>query len=207
MRPGGSVPAVGARAPGKALLACLALALGPLGLATTPEWGVAIQDGKEDREEYAIKAQILVKLIPYVQWPEGSGGPNRPLIIAVVGRSPFEDQLDQVIRQSPILRGRPLKVVYVPRYSDDLACDLLFLCPSLGREIRAILSKTKGKPILTVADDDRLTDAGLMVNLLLQDDNRIKLVVNRQVAVNEHFVLSSQLLKVAKIIDTPRPTP
>jgi hypothetical protein len=32
-------------------------------------------------------------------------------------------------------------------------------------------------------------------------------VVNRQVAVNEHFVLSSQLLKVAKIIDTPRPNP
>jgi hypothetical protein len=177
------------------------------GFASSPEWAATTQEGKEDREEYAIKAQILVKLIPYVQWPEGPGGPHRPLVIAVVGRSPFEDQLDQIVRQTPVLRGRPLKVVYAPRYSDDLVCDLLFLCPSLGREIRLILSKTKGKPILTVADDDRLTDAGLMVNLLLQDDNRIKLVVNRQVAVNEHFVLSSQLLKVAKIIDTPRPNP
>ena len=198
----------GSKAAGKVLAGCLALALSVPGTAaSSPGPRAPGQDSKEEREEYSVKAQILLKLIPYVRWPDPIEVPGRPLVIAVVGRSPFDEQLDQSVRQAPVIRGRPLKVIYAAHYTDDLACDVLFLCPSLGREARGILAKTKGKPVLTVADDERLSGAGVMVSLLLQEDNRTRLVVNRGVAVAEGFALNSQLLKVAKVIDTPRPTP
>lgn len=208
MRSGPSSPAPRAKAFGKVLVGCLTLALSSPGFAECrPEPLAPDQEGKEERQEYAVKAQILIKLIPYVRWPEQVEIPGRPLVIAVVGRSPFEDQLDRSVRQTPIVRGRPLKVIYAAHYTDDLSCDLLFLCPSASKEARVILAKTRGRPVLTVADDERLSGIGIMVSLLLQEDNRTRLVVNRGVAISEGFSLNSQLLKIAKVIDTPRPNP
>jgi hypothetical protein len=181
-------------------LVCLWLGLGG-GLPVCS--AVPAQELQEERQEYAVKAQILIKLIPYVHWPEDTESRSRPLVLAVVGRSPFEGHLDRLAKLSPTIHGRPLKVIYAPRYSDDLICDLMFICPSLAREGKAILAKTRGRAILTMGDDERLSNLGVMVNLLLQENNKTRLVVNRTAALEEKLTLSSQLLRVAKIIEAP----
>ena len=173
-----------------------------VGLSPAPSWNASSQAMKE-KEEYTVKAQILLRLIPYVQWPEKAEGLGRPLLICVMGRSPFEDQLDRAILAAPVLQGRPVKVQYLSQSTETPTCDLLFLSSSMRREARTILDKVRGKPILTVSDDEQLAVMGVMINLLVQEDGRVHLVINRNLAVSEGFVLSSQMLRFAKIIDAP----
>lgn len=158
-------------------------------------------------EEFALKAQILIKVLPYIHWPEGSKPGGAPLILAVVGDSPFGNHLDSYVRLNPSVQGRPLKVVYYPHFPNDLSCDLLFLCPSEFPWAKAILSRVRGRAMLTVADDERLTLSGVMVNLITGDDFKIHLVLNRNAALSERIGFSSLILRMAKIVDTPPPKP
>jgi hypothetical protein len=177
-----------------------------VGMAALPGLSMPFQENRET-EEFAVKAQILVKLIPYVRWPEAPNQGGAPLVIAVVGNSPFQDHLDRYIQQNPSVQGRPLRVIYAPQMTDDLACDLLFICPSQYRASKSILERARGRAILTVADDKRLAKSGVMVNLLVLEDNKVHLVLNRGVAQAEHLDFSSLLLRMAKIVETPQPAP
>ncbi|HJW72152.1 MAG TPA: YfiR family protein [Geothrix sp.] len=176
------------------------------GMTAMPGIGMPILENRET-EEFAVKAQILVKLIPYVRWPEVPNPGGASLVIAVVGSSPFQDHLDRYIQQNPSVQGRSLRVIYVPQMTDDLTCDLLFICPSQYRASKAILERTRGRAILTVADDKRLAKSGVMVSLLVLEDNKVHIVLNRRVAQAEHLDFSSLLLRMAKIVDTPPPGP
>jgi len=149
-------------------------------------------------DEYVLKAQALVELTPFFRWPDPRDA-GRPFTILVVGRSMFESKLDTYARTRTV-QGRRIEVRYVSRRSDLFPCDLLFICRSERRSAGEILEWARGKGVLTVADDEDLLKRGVMVDLLTES-GLLRLYLNARVATAEHFVVGSQLLRLARPVD------
>ncbi len=175
-----------------------------LGLAACAGLFLAAQPPGSPVDEYVIKARALVELSPYFKGPE-TRDTGRPYLIAVVGRSPFGSKLDAYARTRTV-QGRRIEVRYVVRASEIQSCDLLFLCRSERRNAGEILDWAKGKGVVTVSDDEDLITRGVMVDLLIEGD-RLKIYVNPQAAAVEKFAVSSQLLRMAKLVETRTSTP
>jgi len=98
-----------------------------------------------------------------VDWPPGSE--QRPFVLAVLGRTPFGDELDSYFA-TRTLKNRPVAVRYLHQPSELGECDLLFVCASEKPRLAAILEQMKGRPALTVADTEGFARAGVMVGLV-----------------------------------------
>jgi hypothetical protein len=155
--------------------------------------------------EYALKAQFLVEILPYVQWRAEPADNTRPFVLGVLGRSPFGSHLNDYARGRTV-RRRPIQVRYGDRIQDLSGCDAVFICRSESSGIAEIVAWTRGRRVLTVADGERGVREGVMLCFLM-DGQFIRLFANPEAAAVEGVVFSSQLLRIARMPGTTRSVP
>jgi hypothetical protein len=149
--------------------------------------------------EYEIKAAFLYNFAKFVEWPpdafKNSGG---SFVIGVLGEDPFEKGLEKELTGKP-LQDKQLVFKRLSSLDDALGCQVVFISASEEERLGAILNRLQGSPILTVSDMGKFIQHGGMVGFILQD-NKVGFNVNRTVAESAGLKISSQLLKLAKII-------
>jgi hypothetical protein len=118
--------------------------------------------------EYQAKVVLMDKLTRFVDWPQG-GDPGRPFVLAVLGRTPFGDELDSYFT-GRLLKNRPVIIHYLHQPPGPGECDLLFICASERQRLAALLDPLRGQPVLTVADSEGFARGGVMVSLVRQGD-------------------------------------
>jgi hypothetical protein len=153
--------------------------------------------------EYEVKAGFLYHFGWFVDWPAATvQGRAHTFIIGVLGASPFDDVLDAVM-QSKVIRERPVVIQYYQQAKEALSCHILFISAAEEPRLPAILAVLEGASILTVSDMERFAERGGMIALRLVD-RKVHFDIN--VAATEHadLQLSSQLLRLAKIIHNIR---
>lgn len=155
--------------------------------------------------EYVLKAKILLVLLPYVRWPAQDTWGEKPFQIAVLGQSPFGPHLDEASKNLTVHR-RPVRIRYIGKPGEADGCQVLFVCASERYRLQPILGWARGKPVLTVADDEDLIRQGIMVNLLLEGAF-VRLAVNPDAAGESGLFLGSQLLRNARILSNRRTAP
>ncbi len=164
-----------------------------LGWAATP---CAAQTGTQ--HEYELKAGVLFHIIEYVEWPKGALSNSPPAIqIGLIGQIPFADALE--VLNGKIIQGRELIVKRVSDAQTAADCQVLFIGASEKPRIPEIVAGLKDRPVLTVSEVEGFAEQGGMVNLIA-GPNRIVMEINREVANRAKLSMSSQLLKVAKLI-------
>jgi hypothetical protein len=67
------------------------------------------------------------------------------------------------------------------------------------RNLAAILRETEGRPVLTIGDTDGFAQAGVILNLYTFDQ-RVRIEANTTAAARAGLRLSSQLLRLARIV-------
>jgi hypothetical protein len=147
--------------------------------------------------EAQIKAGIVFNLALATSWPEGSLSPSN-FVIGVIGHDETDPLLSglagkEMRRRALVLRD-PLSAAAATE------AQIVYISRSCQADIRAVLDSIAGHPLLTVSDVDGFCEAGGMVQLR-RDRNRIQLRVNLQAAERAGLRLSSQLLKVAEIVE------
>jgi hypothetical protein len=145
----------------------------------------------KDEPEYARKADLLLFLLPYVQWPSGTKWESGSFELAVLGKSDIGPHLDGKV-QALTVHKKPIRIRYVSRPNDAEGCQAVFICASEAPRIDRILAWAKGRPILTLSDDVAMAKRGVMVNLLLYNA-RVGLFVNPDVASASRLSLGSTL--------------
>jgi hypothetical protein len=162
----------------------------------------------EDRTglEYQVKAAFLFNFAKFVEWPaDAFEGPQDPVAICVVGKDPFGESLDSVVRGETV-SGRPL-VVRRPRNPEEIReCQIIFLARSERAYQDDVLSFVEGASILTVGEDEGfLTDGGIIRFLL--EKNRVRFDINLTAAETNRLKLSSKLLRLARSVHPPQARP
>jgi hypothetical protein len=183
--------------PGRGLAAIVAAAL----LSIPPARVVA---APAPPEEYDVKAAFLYHFAHLVEWPAPSV-PGEPFVIAVAGYDPFGVALDQVLAGKSV-RGQPVRV---QRFTDAKQLEgarihILFVGQGDDEHVRKTVAAVAGQPVLTVGESPRFAERGGMISFRVTPEGRIAFDINRQRSEDAGLRMSSQLLKLARIVGPGR---
>ena len=152
-----------------------------------------------DFAEYKVKAEFLVKLAQFVDWPGAAfSGPQAPFVIAIAGEDPFGDYLEEVVR-SRAMNGRPLKLIRAARGAPAEPCHLLFISGGEYQRLGEILDVYGGRAVLTIGDGEKFARKGAHVGLY-RKGGHLRFEINLEAARKSGLVVSSKLLRLAAAV-------
>jgi hypothetical protein len=163
---------------------------------------VHADESTDSNLEYRIKAAFLYNFCQFVSWPETPAEKaGAPIVICAMGRNLFKGSLETI--EGKMVRGRPVEINYASGADDIGPCHLLLVGKSEQKELGAIIAKVKTKPILSVGDVDTFARMGGMIGFVTIE-GKIRFEINLRAAEAAGIKISSQLLKLAIIIDDTR---
>jgi hypothetical protein len=146
--------------------------------------------------EYEVKAAFIHNIAKFVDWPAALP-PSGSARLCLLGSNPFGNALDT-------LQGKPLGrlnwEVVQPGSGNGLKnCRVLFIAASERDSLENVLQSVGGSPVLTMGDTAGYAERGVMVNFYLEE-NKVRFEINREAAARAGIGISSQLLRLARIV-------
>lgn len=146
------------------------------------------------RAEYLLKAAFLYNIAKFVEWPDNE---NTTITVCLTNDA-FGATIDSITGKS--VQGRPIAVKYAATPQSVRRCHMVFVDMQEGRRGAEFLEALAGEPILTICDQPDCAQRGVMINLQRRDE-KIGLEMNLAAIQRTRLKLSSQLLKLARIIN------
>jgi len=140
---------------------------------------------------------MLFNFTKFVEWPTDALARNNQLIICIAGTDPFKGSSDRY--QDRISKGKTIKIRSINDPQEVQGCNLLFIDQSQQENLAAYLHQTSGMPILTASNISQFASHHGIIGLYRQDD-RIRFEINHDEARKSRLTISSNLLKLAKIV-------
>jgi hypothetical protein len=148
--------------------------------------------------EYLIKAAFLFNFAKFVEWPAASFKDDlSPINLCILGTDPFGPALDTL--KDKTIKGRPLKIKRANKVDDIEACHILFISASEKEILKQILYTLKNSNILTVSEIEGFAQMGGIINFIIVN-KKVHFEINPEAAERSKLKISSQLLKLAKIV-------
>ncbi len=150
-----------------------------------------------------VKAEFLERFTRFVEWPADRWPDDTaPFVICLAGRSPLNAVVVSRAREWRI-KGRRVEVREESEPQRMVDCDLLVVAASESSRLEWLLERTARRPILTVGDGDGFGRRGVIVNFFL-DAEVVRFEVNQRAVEASGLELSSRLLKLARLVESPR---
>jgi len=147
-------------------------------------------------KEYQLKAAFLYNFAKFVQWPDKSfSDTTSPFVIAVLGRSPFGDELEKAV-QGRTANGRAIIVKQVQNIGAAHAVQLLFVPAADDSRLNELKDICQAQGILVVGESASFVKRGGMIAFKVEGDN-LRFEVNTSAAEGAELKFSAQLLKLA----------
>jgi len=150
-----------------------------------------------DPSESQVTAAMLFNFTKFVEWPANSLSGNNQLSICIAGTNPFKGSSDTY--QDRISKGKTVKIRSINGPQEVQGCNLLFIDQSQQEDLAAYLQQASGMPILTASNISQFASHHGMIGLFKHDD-RIRFEINHDEARRSRLTISSNLLKLAKIV-------
>ena len=175
------------------LLGAGALALGALGSGSAP--------AQAPPSEYEVKAAFLFNFTGFIDWPQPAfRRADEPFVVGVLGDDPFGDVLERTFADATVA-GHPVAIRRWASVADMQRAHILFVSGSEDPDMSRIDRAVRGHGTLTVADTGPLPRRQAAIICFRLDRSRVRFDVNLNRATQEGFRISSQLLKLARIVD------
>ncbi len=162
-------------------------------------WNVSLVQAQPTvAPEYSVKAVFLYNFIQFIEWPsQWFPGPTEVFYLCVLGRDPFGPALDALTSEQ--VKGRPLGIRRLETLMHISPCHVLFISESEEHHLPQIFRALGGKGILTVGDTDGFVEMGGIIQFL-SNGKKLRFAINVAAAQRAHLIISSKLLKLARII-------
>lgn len=144
-------------------------------------------------EEIAVKAAFLYRFTGYVEWPGDVLGND--FTVGVIGAPRVAEELAALTDARPV-QGLPVRVLKLPASADTSRVDLLFIGSGFTGDLRRLIARHRGKPVLVVTDRPRGLEDGAIINFLRMDE-RLRFEVSQPAAQRANLRIDSALLAVA----------
>jgi hypothetical protein len=154
----------------------------------------------------ALKAAFLYNFAKFAEWPSDVLRPGDKLRLCVVGDNAVASALEQTINGRGV-DNHELTVEIVKVDGPILLCHLLYVSGLDATRARHLLDAVNGTSIFTVSDGDRFAAMGGVAQLV-EENGRMRFVINVDAGLRAKLKISSKLLSLATIIkdqhDVPR---
>jgi hypothetical protein len=144
-----------------------------------------------------VKAAFVYNFAKFTDWPEELWSKSNKLRLCMAGTRDGFSQAVVALDAKPPVRGKEIEVRSVSRPEEAASCHILVIA---GRE--GIAQWTRGAanaPVLTVGDGDGFAPRGGIIGLFVEGE-KVRFEVNQDAAQRAGLRLSSQLLKLARLV-------
>jgi len=145
--------------------------------------------------EQKVKAGLIYNFLKYTDWHARAGG-SKTLQVCLYGHDPLNEYLLPL--QGHTAQQYPIEVVSLDSLDRATACNLIFVSRAQEDNLDALLGAVRGAGILTVSDISRFSRRGGMIELSVQDDQRIHLYVNKAALSAAGLTLQGRILNLAE---------
>lgn len=143
--------------------------------------------------EYEIKAAYLYNFIKYVDWPTTKD----TITIGVLGGNPFGEALAPL--NGKMAKGKRIIVKELGSAREAQNCQMIFVSSSEKQRLQEIFENSKSAHVLTVGEMQGFAQGGGIINFI-EENNKVRFEINEEAAHRTGLTISSELLKLAKLV-------
>jgi hypothetical protein len=154
-------------------------------------------------EESTIKAQFFERFTRFIDWPAHVLHAKTPFVVCLAGANAISAEIERRMTRA-LVKGQPTRVRRLdpPTTADPGGCHALYVVPALRPQLSVLMARTRGRPILTVADSHGFGELGVLINMYIQD-RYIRFEINTVALRDSGLRVSSQLLRLARLLEPP----
>lgn len=148
------------------------------------------------------EAEYVLNFIEFTDWSEVDfETSSSPIIVGIYNSTDRQAVFKEVIT-SEIINNRKLEVTSITTAGEIALCNIVYFPVTDGEEMTELLHTTRWKQILTIGKDiTGFCENGGIVNLTFNSNNS-RFEINHSQAVEVNIIINSQVLRMAKIINT-----
>lgn len=151
--------------------------------------------------EYLTKAAFLCNFALFVEWPpDVFTTRDAPIVLGVVGADPFDQALDQTIKNKRI-KGRPLVIRRLQPGQDLSQAHILFVSASEAARGDELIARVGSHPVLLVGETPDFARRGGAIAFTMEDE-RVRFEINLEAARRARLHVSAKLLNLARVVGT-----
>jgi hypothetical protein len=172
----------------------------PLAIAVFALVGTMRRASASEGAEADLKAEFIERFTRFVDWETLPD----TVTLCVVGDTPITAHLEKIARRQRI-KGKPARVFTVA--AEDIGgCQVVLIANDDPDQLHAVIARTDGRPILTIAEAPGAAEARAIINLYI-DYQHVRFEINTAAAKRGRLTLRSKLLKLARIVGSGRSAP
>jgi YfiR/HmsC-like len=152
-------------------------------------------DNSGEESENLIRSAMIFNFCKFIQWPES----NLDTLVFGVMASPTA-QADFSSIQGKTVQHSHIKVRRVESEKDLVGCQLVFIPKDMENTLESTFAMAQAETILTISEIDGFCSQGGMIQLV-ERRGKLRFFINKKAAGESRLTMSSQLLKMAKIVD------
>lgn len=156
-----------------------------------------ISYAQTEAEESSLKAAFLYNFTHFIEWDDDIF-PNE-FLIGVVGNSLIDEPLEEIAKTRKV-NNKKIVVKYYKSATDVEKCNILFISKNCKTPLSEFLEKPELKKTLIVGEKEEFAQNGGGINFVIVD-KKLKFEVNKKSLDDAGLKISSQLLKLAIIIN------
>lgn len=150
-------------------------------------------------KEQQLKAALLFNFTKFVEWsPASFSSPDSPLVIGVLGSSPFAEEMEKVAKNRNV-NGHKIAVRKLPGLAGARAVHVLFVSASEDARLGDLRGTLRGANVLTVGESDAFARAGGVITFVIVG-GKVRFDINRTAAEQASVKVSAQLQKLARTV-------
>jgi hypothetical protein len=152
--------------------------------------------------EPEIKAQFFERFTRFIDWPESALAKGAPFVVCLTGANSLTSEIERRMSRTTV-KGFPTQVRRLPSAPapDPGGCHALYLASTTRPQLPALLARTRGRPILTVADTEGFAGLGVLINMYI-DERFVRFEINDPELRASGLKASSKLLRLARLVET-----
>ncbi|MCY2961201.1 MAG: YfiR family protein [Planctomycetota bacterium] len=160
-----------------------------------------VSSSSDSRDADSVKAAFVYNFAArHVKWPD-TGGTDKtaPFVIGVLGSDPIASSLVETCRNRKS-GDRPIEVRVLEDVSSAASCQILVVPANRESAMPAIVETCRGRAILIVASSEDAVRKGAHIGFFLEK-SKVRFAADPQAARKSGLEVSSELLKLARVVD------
>lgn len=143
---------------------------------------------------HKLETAFIFQFTNYIEWPETDAG---PFVISLLGDDGLLPDLEELAKKK-LVKGREIIVLFARDPSQLKASHIIVVHTDDEELLRLAVKRNNGA--LIVSHSEGFAEKGAMINFF-EDAERLRFEINRRAIEGQKLVVSSQLLKLARIIE------
>ncbi|HXH18955.1 MAG TPA: YfiR family protein [Chitinophagales bacterium] len=149
-----------------------------------------------EAEEYILKAAFIFNFTKFIDW--NATDTDDEFIIGIIGSAAIVPPLSEIAATKTV-NGKKIKILHFEKPEDIVHCQILFISRNNYYPLGDILSKVP-RGTLTISEKQGSALRGTAINFITVN-NKLKFEANIKAIDSAGLTASSQLLKLAVIVD------